>query len=173
MTRHDLQASSAPAKPRAYYFGCWQGPGHGLHHVGGRSVRPHDGVPFDPFDNAFWLDGGLAPRRLGAGEEYGAGRRAGDVFFALDGRDEDQRARLRRAGRELPQGEFLLHRFRGRTLMAWWDRTQGDERGACNSVFIVEGDRTTEEMLALWPQCFPLQAANLERAGAQLREATP
>jgi hypothetical protein len=57
--------------------------------------------------------------------------------------------------------------------MAWWDRTQGDERGACNSVLIVEGDRTTEEMLALWPQCFPLQAANLERAGAQLREATP
>jgi len=25
-------------------------------------------------------------------------------------------------------------------MMAWWDRTHGDSRGACNSVYIHEGE---------------------------------
>lgn len=83
----------------------------------------------------------------------------------------EERRRLRDYGAECPQGAFLIHRYRGHTLMAWWDRNQGDTRGACNSVFIVEGGHTAGTMLALWPQCFPLQAANLDRAGMQLREA--
>jgi hypothetical protein len=152
--------------PRAYYFGCWHVAGHYLHHVGGSGVHPRDGVPFDVFDNAPWLDGGLAPKRASTGP------RAGQVYFALDGRNEERDC-LRRAGAECPQGEFLLHHLRGYTLIAWWDRTQGDDRSACNSVFLVEGERTAEEMLALWPASFPLQAANLERAGVKLVEVKP
>lgn len=153
--------------PRAYYFGYRKHAGHELQHTNGRAVRPEDGVPFDPFDRDFWLDGAYAPKRA-AWARFGM--EAGRVFFVMQGASEDDRRALRHHGDELPQGEFLLHRIRGHTLMAWWDRTQGDARGACNSVFIVEGDHTSEEMLALWPQRFPLQAANLERAGVKLIE---
>lgn len=141
--------------PRAYYFGCWQQPGHHLYHVGGRAVHSHDGVPFDPSDNARWLDGGLAPRCVGSS--------IGRPCCAFLGG-------VRIQSTEAPQGRFLLHWIRGYTLIAWWDRTQGDDRGACNSVFIVEGEHTAAEMLALWPELFPLQAANLKRAGIELRE---
>lgn len=161
--------SAQMSLPRAYFFGYW-GDGHLLHHIGGRTVHPRDGVPFNPFDNAFWLDGGLAPKRVTGGGARRVGRPVGAVFFALDGRSDDERQRLRHAGAECAMGEFLRHHFRGHTMLAWWDRTQGDGRGACNTVFIVEGDRSTAEMLDLWPRCFPLQARNLERAGVMLVE---
>jgi hypothetical protein len=159
---------------RVYYFGCWQRAGHGLYHVGGSGVHPRDGVPFDPFDNALPLDGTLAPRRAERWFRVGVGpgRARGDLCFAGEGWKTPERAEVRSRSVECPQGEFLIHRLRGYTLMAWWDRTQGDNRGACNSVFLVEGERTAKEMLALWPASFPLQAANLERAGVKLVEVT-
>lgn len=161
--------------PRAYFFGYW-GDGHLLHHIGGRTVRPGDGIPFDPFTNAPWLDGGLAPKQVTESSArrylraYDVGHPVGALFCSIDGRSEDERRWLRHNGAECEMGKFVRHYFRGYTLIAWWDRTQGDGRGACNSVFLVEGNHTSHEMLTLWPQCFPLQAANLSRAGVQLRE---
>lgn len=154
--------------PRAYYFGCWNGQGHGLHHVGGAPATPRGGAPFDVFGDAPWLDAGLAPRRA-AVSRYGIS--AGSLFCACIGISRGDRLKLHDFGSECAQGAFAIHIRSGHTLIAWWDRTQGDDRAACNSVFIVEGERSSQEMLELWPRCFPAQAANLERAGVRLVEA--
>jgi hypothetical protein len=80
---------------------------------------------------------------------------------------------LRDSG-ECPQGQFLLHHgVHGYTLIQWWDRCQGDTRGACNSSILLEGDHTSEEMLAALREHFPHVLANLERAGVALVEVTP
>jgi hypothetical protein len=112
--------------------------------------------------DAAWLDGGLAPRR--------ARRRAWlpfeppldrVVFKRMGGADRDLRYRIESESDEAGQGEFLLHAISGCTIAAWWDRTQGDTCGACNSCFIVEGAKDTDEMLDLFPRLFPVQAARL------------
>jgi energy-coupling factor transporter ATP-binding protein EcfA2 len=84
------------------------------------------------------------------------------VFFAWMYGDDKQRDRAFHAGDELPQGHFLIHNMSGLTLMAWWDRTHGDKRGACNSVYAVEGDFGADQMLEWWPRHFPLQAKHME-----------
>jgi hypothetical protein len=156
---------------KAYYFGCWQRPGHGLFDVDGRSVG-RDQVPFDPFDITAPIDGIYAPRRAERWFKVGAGRgRAkGDLCFIGEAWNAVERSDVRSRSVECSQGEFLIHQVYGYTLMAWWDRTQGDDRAACNSLFIVEGKHSAQEMLALWPLKFPLQAKNLERADVALRE---
>lgn len=159
---------------KAYYFGCWFGPGHDLRNVDGSLVsRNH--VPFDPFDIEAPIDGIYAPRRAERWFKVGSGlgRARGDLCFIGEAWNAPERGEVQRSSVECPQGEFLIHHVRGHTLMAWWDRTQGDDRAACNSLFIVEGTYTAQEMLALWPMKFPLQAGNLERAGVELREAKP
>jgi hypothetical protein len=71
---------------------------------------------------------------------------------------------------ECPQGQFSRHAHRGYTLIQWWDRCQGDGRGACNSTILLEGDHTTEEMLTALVEHFPHVLANLKRHGVELVE---
>lgn len=68
-------------------------------------------------------------------------------------------------------GQSLLHHLdTGFTAIQWWDRCQGDTRGACNSTVLLEGKHTAEEMLAALREHFPHVLANLEKAGVKLVE---
>jgi hypothetical protein len=120
--------------------------------------------------DAAWLDGGLAPRharpRARLPFEPPLDR---IVFKRMGGADRDLRYRIESESDEAAQGEFLLHAISGCTIAAWWDRTQGDTRGVCNSCLIVEGTHGADEMLELFPRLFPVQAARLAAAGVELR----
>jgi hypothetical protein len=151
----DAERGRITALTRAWYHGCWDAPGHYLHHVGGSAVHRDD--VSCPLRSWIGLDGGFAPKTRG-----------GDVFFACMYADNEDRRRAVNANAELPQGHFLIHRISGVTLMAWWDRTHGDKRGACNSVYAVEGDFGADQMLEWWPRHFPLQAKHMETAGVKL-----
>jgi hypothetical protein len=58
----------------------------------------------------------------------------------------------------------------GYTAISWWDRNQGDTRGACNSTVLLEGTHTADEMVAALREHFPHVAANLAKAGIELVE---
>jgi hypothetical protein len=140
---------------RALYFGCWKQAGHYLFdesgaHVDGRDIEVVDGVH---------LDGSYAPK-IAAG---------GAVVFAA----QDPSARrdlIRYNAREAPEGQFLRHERGGFTLIQWWDRHQGDTRGACNGTFLLEGGHDSATMLAELGARFPHVVENLRRAGIELVE---
>jgi hypothetical protein len=72
---------------------------------------------------------------------------------------------------ELPQGQFLRHDLdTGFTAIQWWDRCQGDDRGACNSTILLEGKHASAEMLAALADHFPHVLENLRKAGVELVE---
>ena len=151
-----MTAPTISERTRAWYHGCWDKPGHFLWSITGDQ---HYGYPYNVLRG---LDGGYAPREL-----------AGRIVYPMQHADDEYE--LRRAfdrGAERPQGQFLVHRLtaHGLTMMAWWDRTHGDRRGACNSVYIVEAEPTVDDMLAWWPRHFPLQAKHLVAAGVHLVE---
>lgn len=160
--------------PRAWWHGCWLKPGHYLFDRRGRSDPGMDPCPLGRGSDVFWLDGGVAPRRATPRArlpfEIPADRM---VYRRMAGDDGDPRWRIERESEEAAQGEFLLHAIAGCTVAAWWDRTQGDTRGACNSCLIVEnppgGAWCANEMLELFPRLFPRQAERLAAAGVSLR----
>ena len=92
------------------------------------------------------------------------------------GAASDQRSRdnARWGARECDQGLFLLHVLdNGFTAIQWWDRNQGDTRGACNSTILLEGVHTSAEMvLAAGKATFPHVFENLAKAKIELREVT-
>lgn len=146
--------------PRAFFFGCWNETGHFMWRPGKRWAGDFDRAFHGDYERPH-LDGSYAPRtRLSDGAI---------VWDAL-GHGKD-RWRLLNRSEERPQGEFLLHRRDGFTLIAWWDRTQGDTRGACNSTFLLEGDHGVAGMLAGLAERFPHVLENLARAGVELRWA--
>ncbi len=138
---------------RCLFFGCWDMPGHFLVGPGGRRSGLPDGEDQELSNT---LDGVFAPKLL-----------RGTIIFG-HGMDWDTRT-----ARECPQGQFLRHRHGKWTLIQWWDRNQGDKRGACNSTILLSGEHTTEEMLAALKEHFPHVLANLEKAGVQLVEVFP
>ncbi len=168
-------------EPRAWWHGCWLEPGHYLFDRRGNSGRRIvEACPLgrDSMD-APWLDGGLAPRRVRPGARSPVDPLPGGIVCTRMGGerngDRDVRAQIERCSDEGAQGEFLLHAINGCTIAAWWDRTQGDTRGACNSCLIVENEVgrgscwSANEMLELFPRLFPVQAERLAMAGVTLR----
>jgi hypothetical protein len=155
-----LETGRITERTRAWYFGVWNDVGHDLHHIGGSRVRYED--PYCPAQKLHTLDGGWAPRHEGQTVFYTA------AYYL----DPHKMTRMGHVGGECPQGQFLFHRYMKdgswMTLLAWWDRTHGDKRGSCNSVYIVEGEFAVSEMLAWWPKHFPLQAKHLKDAGVEL-----
>jgi hypothetical protein len=150
-------------EPRAYFFGCWGEPGHFMHTPGGR--RLYDArwcyLPL-PGNNRAHVDGSLAPKRYRDS--------AGISCFWLEAQTNKRTQHY--SGEECNQGEFLRHvidfsdgRF---TVISWWDRQQGDTRGACNSNFFLEGEHTSEEMLAALQHHFPHILENLKKGGIEL-----
>jgi hypothetical protein len=161
---------SAIATPRAWWHGCWLESGHYLHDRSGDSGRAVVCPVRAGRDDAYWLDGGLAPRRVQPGVWLQlAVPDDGVVFTRMAGNEDGLRQRIERSSGECDQGEFLLHAVAGCTIAAWWDRTQGDTRPACNSCLIVDGGHSANEMLELFPRLFPVQAARLVAAGVALR----
>jgi len=141
-----------------FYFGCWNESGHYLFGPHGGRVESAD-RDVEHYGDHRHLDGTLAPRRH---------KRTGAIVWTSMAPKTD---RLEYLSEELPQGQFLRHDLdTGLTAIQWWDRTQGDERGACNSTVLARGKRTSAEMLALLAEHFPTVLANLARANVKLVE---
>lgn len=152
-----------------FYFGCWNKAGHYMHAPGGRTwgddLRGPElfGPVFGRDQVKHHLDGSLAPKRDDKGRLWW-----GAKLDAQGGRDAS--GSMINAG-ECPQGQFLLHVLdNGYTAIQWWDRCQGDTRGACNSTILLKGEHTADEMIAAAREHFPHVLANLEKAGVQLVE---
>ena len=173
-TELEVPTPAAGELPRAWWYGCWLEPGHYLFDRSGRHDRGMDPCPLrrGTFSTG-WLDGGLTPRRLRhrAWLPNAPFAIPDDriVFERMAGDDRNLGHRIKIESEECPQGDFLLHAIGGCTIAAWWDRTQGDERSACNSCLIVEGAHSADEMLELFPRLFPRQAERLAQSGVQLR----
>lgn len=148
-------------QPKCFYFGCWNSPGHYMFGANGRSPsREFDRL--DYYGDDVHLDGTLAPRTY---------KRTGLIVWQGQAKTKEARNRIEYDAEECPQGQFLLHVLdSGYTAIQWWDRTQGDTRGACNSTILLEGTHTVEEMIAALHEHFPHVAANLAKAGIALVE---
>lgn len=149
---------------RCFYFGCWNEPGHFLFAPEGRTVHGPECDRVDFYDVAAdgerkHLDGNLAPRRT----------KDGRIIY--DGQFKTRRERQLSYAGECSQGNYLCHVLpNGFTAIAWWDRCQGDTRGACNSTVLLEGNHTAEEVLAAGRQHFPHVFENLARGGTKRQE---
>lgn len=151
---------------RILFFGCWNQAEHFMWSPGGGSSRHTDAIEY--FGDRIHLDGTLAPRKWKS-SYYGVG-----LCWQAQGETQEKRQRIGYNSEEYPEGQFLRHVLsNGFTAIQWWDRHQGDSRGACNSTVLVEGDRTTEEMLAALAEHFPHVLGNLTRAGISLVEVKP
>lgn len=140
-----------------WWHGCWLTAGHFLFARHGRNVEGASNHPFKNLTSS--LDTGYAPRRH---------KRTGAIVYIYQcGGFDDARRELFYGSEELPQGQFLRHYFKGRgvTFLAWWDRAHGDTRPNCNSVYAVEGEQSTSEMLEWFPKLFPEQAACIANGG--------
>jgi hypothetical protein len=151
-----------------YYFGCWSDAGHFLHRPGGgreyrAEVEEFGASPFGHTSYKWSLDGTLAPRTDG-----------NRIVWAAQAKSEEEYFRLVYGTQECPQGQFLIHRLdNGYAAMAWWDRTQGDTRGGCNSVLLLQGSHEAPAMLAALHGHFPNVVENLARAGIDLVPVRP
>ena len=136
------------------YVGPWRG--FALMGPGGRRER-------HPLLEPWRVDGGYAPRRLL--------RSPSTIVWREQGVDPRQRNRIEHDSEECPQGECLLHQgVHGFTVLAWWDRTQGDSRPGCSTTLFVEGEHDASAMLSELAAHFPGVLSNLRAAGVELRE---
>jgi len=148
---------------RCYFFGCWNTPGHYLREAPGTPRLDYClREKVELFGGHLHLDGSLAPRKYNP--YYGAG-------ICWNGQSKPTGQRIEYQSEECPQGHFIRHVLdNGFTAIQWWDRCQGDTRGACNSTVLLEGDHTTEEMLSALRENFPSVLENLKRHGVELIE---
>lgn len=148
-------------EPRCYYFGCIDGPGHYLH---GPTATDRQRIEYYGGHRHVHIDGTLAPRRL----------RHGPLIWTGQGATHQERQRLATNSEECPQGQFLRHELdTGFSAMQWWDRTQGDRRGACNGTLLLEGKHPTASLLAALAAHYPSVLANLTAARVSLVEVFP
>lgn len=147
--------SATTQYPTALFFGCWNQAGHYWFAPGGQraSLRfhafAHNMVPMP--------DGGYAPVTLD-----------GETTFIASGGSYDANKRIERRGVPFPDGQFLRHLVNGCTLIAWWDRCQGDGRSGSNSMLVVDGEHDVDVMLEALQREFPHVITNLHRAGVEL-----
>lgn len=145
-----------------FYFGCWNKAGHFLFSPGGGYVSEERSIVY--YNGDTHLDGTLAPQRRD---------QTGELVWAGMGTTRDERSRIGYRSSEYPQGQFLRHELdNGFTAIQWWDRNQGDKRGACNSTVLLRGKHTSAEMLAALAEHFPNVLARLTAAGVALVEVT-
>jgi hypothetical protein len=149
---------------RCYFFGCWNTPGHYLVGPHGARVDHREGAKVELFGDQLHLDGSLAPRKYHP--RYGTG-------LCWNAQSKPNGQRIEYQSEECPEGQFLRHVLpNGFTAIQWWDRCQGDSRGACNSTVLLEGEHTTEKMLEALRVNFPGVVENLKRGGVELVEVT-
>ncbi len=155
---------------RVYYFGPWGEPGHFWYAPGGRWVTSDEQNRLSLIFGSS-IDGGYAPREW-----------RGDCFvhrslvpdpsccFAAQGKDDEEKRRIRRDTNECRQGAYLIHHIKGWTLMSWWDRSQGDTRSACNASIAAYGTFEAEQMFELLCEHFPSVVRNLAKAGVVVHD---
>ena len=154
---------------RCFYFGCWNQPGHYIRESPKNPPRPPDTTydqrhQIEYYGDHVHLDSTLAPRCTTQSKMVWAGQ----------GKTREERNQLIHKSFECDQGQFLHHHLdNGYTAIQWWDRTQGDTRGACNSTVLLEGRHTADEMVAALAEHFPSVLANLTKAGVTLQEVHP
>jgi hypothetical protein len=151
---------------KAYYFGCWNQAGHYLFGPHGSHVPYEEREKIELYADGLHLESSLAPRRT----------RDGKIACRARGASTRDRDMIHNNTAECPQGQCLVHHLpNGFTAMQWWDRCQGDTRGACNSTVLLEGEHDFETMVAALREHFPTVAANLDKAGVELVlvEASP
>lgn len=149
---------------RCYFFGCWNEPGHYLHSSGRGSVDYQARQQIEHYGDGLHIDGTLAPRR----------NREGGICWEGQGKTHDERGRIKSNSGECAQGQYLLHVLpNGFTVIQWWDRCQGDKRGACNSTILLEGTHAADEMVAALGRHFPHVLENLKKHGVELVNVTP
>jgi hypothetical protein len=152
----------ASPPPRCFYVGSWTHAGMYLWNEQGRYPKEAWYVEFTSRgEDRMHLDSSLAPRRM---------KRTGELCWcAMRGKAEWQR--IHYDSEEYPLGQFLRHVLdTGFTAIQWWDRYQGDSRGGINSTILLEGNRTSEEVIAAMVARFPRVAKNLTAAGVELVE---
>jgi hypothetical protein len=159
-TKEPVTAEASPP-PRCFYVGSWASAGIYLWNEQGRYPKEAWYAEFTGRGERMHLDSSLAPRRM---------RRTGELCWcAMRGRAEWQR--IHYDSEEYPLGQFLRHMLdTGFTAIQWWDRHQGDSREGINSTILLEGDRTSEEVIAAMIARFPRVAKNLAAAGVELVE---
>lgn len=163
----------AEAATHLFYFGCWGRAGHYWFGAGGHQVG---GDQENALSYRFeYIDGGYAPRRWKPG--LNMNRKLvdnPDRCFVMEGKTREDRWSITSDTVEYPQGVYLNHHliYNGElwTLMSWWDRSQGDTRGGCNSSVAACGKHTADMMFVGLCEFFPTVAANLARAQIVLRE---
>lgn len=151
---------------KAYFFGCWNTAGHYLFHSGGATAyEAEDRVVYFALapDGRMHIDGALAPRTWRP--RWGTG-----LCWAAQGKTKDERDRIQYHSDEQEQGYYLIHHINGLTYMSWWDRNQGDKRGACNSNFILEGTHDAVKMFDELVVSFPHVVENLRKADIPLKQ---
>lgn len=138
---------------KCFFFGVDTHAGHVLH---GGSSRFDESVTMY---GGRHVDGTLAPRR---------DNRTGALFFlGAEPRDSGREYR----SEECAQGQYLHHVLpNGYSAVQWWDRNQGDTRGACNSTILLEGVHDAAAVLDAGRKHFPKVFENLQRAGVELVE---
>ena len=156
--------------PLVLYFGCWDRPGHFLVGPKGRRVTDfergfeHYGMPGR---GSIHLDGTLAPR-LYQGQCVWTG--------SFPSHEAARTAEYRSS--EFPQGQYLLHHLdypqlpHPVTVLSFWDRTQGDQRGGCSSAVLVEGKQSADTVLTALEEHFPSVVRNLKTANVNLVDVT-
>lgn len=146
----------------ALYFGCWGNQaGHHLHRQDGRPPTGDDYATEYYRQRRRHIDASLPPRLH---------RRTGQLIWT----GMQDKPGLEYSSDEVEQGRYFVHHLdNDYTAMAWWDRTQGGTRGACNSVVLIKGAWSAETMLAALKASFPPVLANLTRAGVTLIDAGP
>jgi len=131
----------------------------------------HDDMKAEYYGKGIHVDSTLAPRLTK--NPYG---RTADQRIVFTGSIESLSGRqdLHYRSEECPQGWFLRHELdNGFTAVAWWDRTQGDHRSGINSNILLEGVRTSTEVLEAGRRCFPRVFDRLAAAGVWLVEVFP
>jgi len=145
------------------YFGCWNTAGH---HLFAPNGRPISRIELERIAERFdrgtkHIDGALAPRKS----------RFGEIVSISMATSRKEYGSFELYCNECPQGQFLLHHLdNGYTAIQWWDRSQGDRRGACNSTILLEGIHTSIEMIDAAKMHFPHVIDNLTRNGVNLVE---
>lgn len=147
---------------KAFFFGCWNAPGHFMWFPGGgRAPYNLGSTILGPEHPDRWVDGTLAPRRLTAGSSK--------IVWLLQDKPGAHRSLEHQSG-ECEQGYYLIHHINGFTFMSWWDRCQGDTRPGCNSTFILEGTHDAVKMFDELCLHFPHVVENLRKAEIPLRQ---
>lgn len=152
---------------RCYYFGYRAGSGFCLQAPGDQQLTSEERhlQYFVVKGEMIHLDGALAPKRMA---------RTREIVWEGKGKNEHERTRIQYNSTEMRQGLFLRHELStGFTAISWWDRCQGDSRGNCSGTLLLEGKRTSRELIEALKRHFPKVVENMTKAGVQLIEVQP